>query len=221
LPTSAVATPNVANPSIKPTQTTSYYLQVTDANGCKSLKFDTVKITLTPPIQAFAGHDTSVAIGQPLQLLGMDLGNSGASIYEWSPAQGLNNPNIANPVATLNADFTYTLKLSTAEGCEGTAQITIKVFMTPEIYVPTGFTPNGDGKNDFLKAIPVGIKKFNYFRVFNRWGQMVFSTSSERQGWDGKISGKVQSTEVFIWIAEGVDFKGNKVFRKGTTVLMR
>jgi gliding motility-associated-like protein len=221
LPASAVPTPNVSNPSVKPTQTTSYYLQVTDGNGCKSLQFDTVKITLTPPIQAFAGNDTSVAIGQPLQLLGMDLGNSGASIYEWSPAQGLNNPDIANPIATLNADITYTLKLSTAEGCEGTDQITIKVFMTPEIYVPTGFTPNGDGKNDFLRAMPVGIKKFNYFRVFNRWGQMVFSTSSERQGWDGKISGKVQSTEVFIWIAEGVDFTGNKIFRKGTTILIR
>jgi gliding motility-associated-like protein len=151
----------------------------------------------------------------------VDLGNSGASIYQWLPAQGLNNANIANPIATLNADLTYTLKLSTPEGCEGFDQVTVKVFMEPEIYVPTGFTPDGNGKNDILRAIPVGIKKFNYFRVFNRWGEMVFSTSDERSGWDGKVGGKEQATEVFVWIAEGIDYKGNKIFRRGTTTLIR
>ena len=93
--------------------------------------------------------------------------------------------------------------------------------MAPEIYVPTGFTPDGNGKNDLLHAIPVGIKKFNYFRVFNRWGQMVFATTTERVGWDGKISGKLQSTGTYVWIVEGVDFKGNTIFRQGTTTLIR
>ncbi len=221
MPATAFVDPQSATPSIKPTQTTSYYLQVSDANGCTSLKYDTVTINVTPPIQAYAGVDTIVTVGQPLQLQGSDLGNSGANIYVWSPAVGLNDPNIQDPVATLNTDFTYTLTLSTPEGCEGSDKINIKVYEGPEIYVPTGFTPNGDGRNDVLRAIPVGMSKFLSFKVFNRWGQMVFSTQNQRMGWDGKISGKLQPTGTYVWLAEGLDYKGNKVFRKGVTTLIR
>ena len=88
-------------------------------------------------------------------------------------------------------------------------------------YVPSGFTPNGDSKNDVLRAIPVGMKQLNYFRVYNRWGQLVFSTNSERKGWDGKISGALQPTGTYVWIAEGLDYRGMKLFRKGVTTLIR
>ena len=221
MPSGAVTNPTLANAPVKPLQTSTYFLQVTDINGCKSLKYDTVVITITPPIQAFAGTDTMVAIGQPLQLMGMDLGNSGASVYTWTPSLGLNDPTIPDPVATLTDDITYTLTLATPEGCEGSDQVSIKVYAAPEIYVPSGFTPNGDGKNDVLRAIPVGMKKFNYFKIYNRWGQEVFSTVSEHRGWDGRISGVKQSTGTYVWIAEGIDYKGTKIQRKGVTTLIR
>ena len=220
LPASGLNNPAVANPPVKPAQTTPYYLQVTGANGCKS-RYDTVVITVTPPIQVFAGADSFIAVGQAIQLQGMDLGGSGANIYNWSPATGLSDPAIANPIATLNSDMTYTLTLSTAEGCQGTDQVTIKVYDTPEIYVPSGFTPNGDGLNDVLRAIPVGMKQFKYFRVFNRWGQQVFAASNPALGWDGKVSGVKQNTGTFVWIAEGVDYRGNPVVRKGVSTLIR
>jgi gliding motility-associated-like protein len=220
-PASAVINPTAQNPSIKPQQTMNFYLEVTDANGCKSLKKDTVLVDVVPAVQAFAGKDTLVGIGQPVQLIGLDLGNSGVTSYVWSPPTGLDDPNIPNPVATISQDIIYTLTLTTPEGCEGTDQILIRAFEGPEIYVPSGFTPNGDGKNDILRAFPVGMKEFRYFRVFNRWGEMIFSTPNYNRGWDGTIRGAKQATGSFIWTAEAVDYRGNVISRKGVVTLIR
>lgn len=220
-PASAVSDPHSSNPTVTPTQSTRYFLKVYNSYGCASLKQDTVLVSLVPSVQAFAGVDTSITVGQPLQLHGLDLNNSGATMFEWTPAYGLNDPNIPNPVATLDKDMTYTLRLTTPEGCTGSDIITVKVFKGPEIFVPTGFTPNGDGLNDLLRSFPVGMKEFHYFRVFNRWGQMIFSSAAETRGWDGKINGKLQPTGTYIWMVEAVDFRGNVIVRKGATTLIR
>ena len=221
LPASQVSDPHIFNPVVRPSQSSHYYLSVTDAHGCISLKYDTVFIELIPAVQAFAGRDTSVTVGQPLQLLGRELGNSGVTKFEWFPSTGLNNPRLANPIALPDKDITYKLTMVTPEGCEGSDFINVKVFSGPEIYVPGGFTPNSDGKNDKLKAIPVGIKDFHYFKIFNRWGQLIFSTSNESNGWDGTINGRLQPTGSFVWIVEGVDYKGNLIQRKGSVSLIR
>jgi gliding motility-associated-like protein len=115
----------------------------------------------------------------------------------------------------------YTLTATTGSGCKGVDEVNVKVYKGPEIYVPTAFTPNNDGLNDILKAIPVGIKEFRYFVVYNRWGQRVFYTNDANKGWDGKLSGTEQGNDSFIWMAEGVDDGGNKVVRKGTVVIVR
>lgn len=221
MPANLVSDPSLADPSIRPMQTMNYYLKVTDANGCKSLRSDSILVSVVPTVRAFAGRDTAVTIGQPLQLSGRDLGNSGASRFEWSPAWPLNDPFMANPVAVLDRDIKFTLTLTTAEGCMGTDDILVKVFQGPEIFVPTGFSPNGDGLNDVLKAIPVGMKEFRYFKVFNRWGELVFSTMNENKGWDGTIRGSRQATGSFVWMAEAVDHQGRVVVRKGVTNLLR
>jgi gliding motility-associated-like protein len=87
--------------------------------------------------------------------------------------------------------------------------------------VPTGFTPNGDGRNDVIRPIAVGLKQLEYFRIFNRWGEMVFQTSTNGAGWDGRIAGKDQGTNVFVWIVKGVDYTGKSFFAKGTVTLIR
>ena len=134
---------------------------------------------------------------------------------------GLDNFTSQNPVATVDKDITYQLKAITKDGCIATGQVNIKVVEKPQIYVPTGFTPNGDGKDDVLKALPVGIKEFKYLSVYNRWGQRIFYTTDASKGWDGTINGETQNTDVFIWIAEGKDYFGNLIVKKGTTVLIR
>jgi gliding motility-associated-like protein len=97
----------------------------------------------------------------------------------------------------------------------------VRVYKGPDIYVPTGFTPNGDGKNDKFIPFPVGVKQINYFRVFNRWGQMIFSTTRLNDGWDGRFGGAEQPTGTYVWMVQGVT-KDNKVItKKGTITLIR
>jgi len=166
---------------------------------------------------AFAGRDTAVVINQPLQL-----NASGGSFYQWLPSLGLSNPNINNPIATLSSDYSYYLRVSTPEGCAAVDTINIHVFQTnPDIFVPTAFTPNNDKLNDYLVPLPVGIEQFDFFKVYNRFGQLIFSTTEVGKGWDGKIDGKEQSTATFVWYVQGTDYTGKKIFKKGTSTLIK
>lgn len=95
------------------------------------------------------------------------------------------------------------------------------MYKGPEIYIATAFTPDGNGLNDELKAFPVGIKEFRYFRIYNRWGQLVFQTSDPGKGWDGRFNGARQPTGTFIWMAEATGYNGQLLVRKGTSTLIR
>ena len=89
------------------------------------------------------------------------------------------------------------------------------------IYVPKVFTPNSDGTNDVLKPILVGIQTFHYFSVYNRWGNLIYTTQDPNQGWDGTFKGVAQPVETYLWIAEGIDVNGKKIVQKGMTSLVR
>ena len=89
------------------------------------------------------------------------------------------------------------------------------------IFIPDAFTPNGDGLNDVVRPIAVGIQKINYFSIFNRWGQLVFKTTVNGYGWDGRIKGLVQGTNVFVWMVSAIDYTGKSLFLKGTVTLIR
>jgi gliding motility-associated-like protein len=212
---------NIASPSVKAKKNSTYFLTVSNAFGCNSISPDAVDVTVIPPVKIFAGNDTIAAINQPVQLKVTETSNAGVTQYSWSPGTFLNNSGIANPIAILPYDFRYIVTGTTPDGCEESDDILIKVYTGPEIYVPTGFTPNHDGLNDLLKAIPVGIKEFRYFRIFNRWGQMVFSSGNPAKGWDGKINGADQPSGTFVWMAEAVDYKGNLIRRKGVVTIVR
>ena len=208
-----------------PKQTTDYILTVNNA-GCPNSLTDTFHINVTQPIVVFAGNDTSIVANQPLQL-NATVSDPTANQFNWTPATGLNFTAIPNPVAIFNADqvggsVTYIVRATNPFGCFGQDTITIKLFKTgADIFVPGGFTPDGDGRNDILRPVCVGIKELNYFRVYNRWGQLVFSTSEIGKGWDGTISGQQQPTANFVYIAQGVDYTGKVIFKKGNVMLIR
>ncbi|HEY6504022.1 MAG TPA: gliding motility-associated C-terminal domain-containing protein, partial [Chitinophagaceae bacterium] len=200
-----------------PGRTTTYTLSVTDNNGCPSLTTDQVTVNVTPPIQVNTyPTDTVVFAGAQVPLLAI----SGGTYYTWSPAAGLDNPNIANPVATApaidGAVVTYQVTTTTDAGCQGDGSITIRVYKGPDIYVPNAFTPNNDGRNDQFIPYPVGIKQLNYFRVFNRWGQLLYSTTTLNKGWDGRLGGVEQASGVYVWMVEGVTMDNRKITKKGT-----
>lgn len=222
-PVSFLSAYNISNPVVTNPGSGSitYFLTVTGSNGCSSVKPDAVTVKVSKPAKVFAGNDTIVAINQYLRLFAVDVNHLGFTNYSWSPVYGLNDALAQSPVAQLDRDITYTVQVKTAEGCIGSDDIRVKVYKGPEIYVPNAFTPNNDQLNDIMKAIPVGIADFHYFRIFNRYGQLVFSTANPANGWDGIYQGVQQGTATFVWMAEAVDYLGNVLRRKGTFVLLR
>lgn len=219
-PVNYLSNPNILNPVVTPPRTTQYVLSSFDTRGCPKPGRDTVLITLLPKIQPFAGRDTAVIIGQPLQF-----NAEGGLSYLWTPSTGLSNPGIANPIGIYDGSFDdirYRVDVFNAAGCFDSAFIHVKIFKTvPSIFVPTAFTPNNDGLNDVIRPIAVGMKEIRYFRIYNRWGQLVFHTTTNGQGWDGRINGSPQATNVFVWMVSATDYLGNPYFRKGTVTLIR
>lgn len=221
-PATFLSNPLIAAPTAGSlTNSISYALSVTNNNGCSSLKNDTVQITVLPKAIIYAGRDTTLAIGQPLQLSATDINNTGFTIYQWTPSYGLDNLFSSSPTTILDKDILYSVTASNNIGCAATDNIKIKVYRGPDIYVPNAFTPDGNGTNDILKAIPVGLKEFHYFRIYNRWGNIVFNSNSPAKGWDGKNAGAKPLADSYIWIAEGVDYKGNIIQRKGTVIIIQ
>ena len=98
--------------------------------------------------------------------------------------------------------------------------IQVMVFQTlPNIFVPNAFVPGS--VNNELRPKAVGISSIDYFRVFNRWGQVVFETKELNKGWDGRMNGVIQSNGTYVWMISGTDYTGKKVVKKGTAVLIQ
>jgi gliding motility-associated-like protein len=221
-PATGLNDPAVFNPVLlAPTASVSFSLAVVDANGCNSLKDDSVSISVTAPAVLTVGNDTTSAIRQPLQLFSVDVNNSGFNMYAWSPTYGLDNPFATNPVTILDRDITYHVRAATSIGCEAFDTIKIKVYQGPELYVPNAFTPNNDGLNDYLKVIAIGMKEFHFFRIYNRYGELIFTTTDPVKGWDGRIKGKLQQTGTYVWMAEAVDYRGNLIQRSGNSIIVQ
>jgi len=183
-------------------------------NGCFSdTATGTVNIYRT---QAFAGNDTIAAAGQPVQLHG-----SGGVLYKWEPPFGLDDNNIQDPVATLQTDASYVLTAYTDVGCPTSDTILIKIYKGPAIYVPSAFTPNNDGKNDRFRCVAVGMTNIDFFNVYNRYGQLMYSSKNTREGWDGTLHGVEQPVGTYVWMVQGIDYHGAKHFEKGTVTLIR
>ncbi|RYY98896.1 MAG: T9SS type B sorting domain-containing protein, partial [Chitinophagaceae bacterium] len=220
-PTTYMTNPLTATPTVRPPDTMQYVFTVWDTlSGCPKPRRDTINVGVMPRIYPWAGNDTMVVAGQPVQLLA-----TGGVRYQWIPGTSLDNPNIANPVGLYSEDpeyINYLVRVYDARDCVDSARMRVRVFRTaPWIFVPTAFTPNGDGKNDVVRPIAVGMRKIEWFRIFNRWGQLVFETQVNGQGWDGTIKGRDQGSNVFVWVVKAVDFKGKEYFAKGTVTLIR
>jgi len=210
------------HPLASPLTNTDYVLSIMNA-GCPNPLRDTFHIAVHQKIVVDAGHDTAVVFNQPLQLHASS-NDPEANIYSWDPETGLDNAFTPDPVATLGShidSIRYVVKAATEVGCFGLANILVKVFKTlPDIFVPNAFTPDGT-TNTIFRPIPVGIADFHYFRVYNRYGQLVYSTTVAGRGWDGRVNGRLQDPGTYVWAVEGISFQGKLVFHKGTMVMVR
>ncbi|MBV9986777.1 MAG: gliding motility-associated C-terminal domain-containing protein [Chitinophagaceae bacterium] len=157
--------------------------------------------------------------GKPATLHAREFG----ARYLWQPAIGLSDLRAQSPVATLRSEQEYTVQIISAQDCITTDTVVVKIFGAAEVFVPKGFTPNGDGQNDRLYPTLVQFQKLNYFKIFNRWGNLVFQTNDTTpgNGWDGRYNGKDQPAGTYAWILEAVDADGNLVQRSGNVLLLR
>jgi gliding motility-associated-like protein len=143
--------------------------------------------------------------------------------YVWLPVTGVAAPTAATTSITVNETTQYTVAITSDIGCVTTDTILIKIIPGTDIFVPQGFTPNNDTQNDRLYPILVGMRQLNYFKVFNRWGNMLFSTNdaAANAGWNGVYLGQPQPTGAYTWIAEAIDLQGRVLRKTGTVLLLR
>jgi gliding motility-associated-like protein len=120
-------------------------------------------------------------------------------------------------------DNTYVVRLAIADtsGCTDTVNHFIKVLDNCYVAVPTAFTPNGDGLNDYLYPLNAYKATDLLFKIFNRGGQLVFETKDWTVKWDGTIRGTKQASGVYVWMLNYTDPDGKKISLKGTTFLIR
>ncbi|MBC9913667.1 PKD domain-containing protein [Chitinophaga varians] len=199
-----------------PVDTTRFTVTVTDTLGCPKKVTASVLVQVVPQVHAFAGNDTIVMLNIPFQLLA-----TGGVRYTWTPVTGLNNPNIPNPVTLINRDVTYTVTAYSKEGCTGADDIFVRFIAGPEIYIPNAFSPNGDGLNDVFRPIPVGMVQMDFFRVFDRWGKLMYDNTTYMKGWDGRVNGQPAAVGTYVWVVQGRDINHKTVLRKGTVTLIR
>jgi gliding motility-associated-like protein len=223
-PATFLSDTNAAAPVVEsPTHTVTYALTISDADGCQSKNADSVTIAVTPPFHVNAGNDTVVTVGQPFPLYASTSVPANQLTFQWTPTTGLDNSQAQSPTADLTQPeaIAYIVQAMTADGCPASDTVVIDVYSEVKIFVPNAFTPNNDGHNDVLHWKTPGIRDFQNFSVFNRWGQQVFTTANRDGAWDGTLNGRKLEPGTYVWIAQGIDYKGSLVQGRGTVMLIQ
>jgi gliding motility-associated-like protein len=183
----------------------SYSLTVTDAEGCVASGNISFTAPLVPQLNAWIGStgqsSATVSLGSSIAL---DAGFNQAGVsYQWTPATDLSNANAASTSLTASTEGSATyIVQATAGNC--VARDTVTVVVTANFRgIPTAFTPNGDGSNDRFRPIDLDGRFVKSFRVFNRWGQVVYDNAQISDGgWDGTFKGEDQPKDVYLYILE-------------------
>jgi gliding motility-associated-like protein len=147
--------------------------------------------------------------------------------YGWEPRVGLNNYSTATPVFNYGKQVEYQIRMVSSGGCITVDTMTVRVANQQEpnapcdFFIPNAFSPNGDGRNDTYFPFTVNIKEIKFFRIFNRWGELVFETKAFGEGWNGVYKNKPQPGDVYVWTAEAICYDGTVIRRSGNVLLLR
>jgi gliding motility-associated-like protein len=149
--------------------------------------------------------------------------------YEWAPAENIqcNDAPCSLPVITVKKDICYTVKATNLYGCSGSDTVCISTFCTnAQVFVPNAFTPRGLAANSKFMVRASGIASVKSFRVFNRWGRIVFEKNNfapndPAYGWDGYVNGKLADMGVYVYTVEVVCDNGTPYTYKGNVTLLQ
>lgn len=183
------------------------------------LKGDSVKVVLPISPSSFtlfvlADIDTVLS---PLRK------DPGYTQFEWYPSTYLNNPLIEHPLFKSNKSINYTLtRTEVLTACKVEDIYIMDVSNLVVVSIPRAFTPNNDNLNDILKIeYGAGLKVFNFLKIFNRWGNIVFQTTNLNQGWDGNVNGNPQEMDAYTYFISYVTYKDEPVSKTGSFILLR
>ncbi len=187
-------------------------------SGCPQSQVMVVHSVLGKPL-ANVTANTTILYGSSVQL------NADSEVYYWwKPNDGsLNNPNISDPIATPGVTTIYTVYGMDQYGCVDSQQVIIRVDSNMHECIPTGFTPNGDGLNDIFRPVGIRFQNLVDFRIYNRWGQQIFYTTSPEKGWDGTFNGVVQDLGTYFYtiIVARPGGDGENIVYKGDVTLIK
>lgn len=181
--------------------------------------------TYTPFTVSITPSDTAISRYTTVQLNSSVSGGIGTS-YWWKPAYYLSCEHCTDPIASPPHTTQFELLAKNEFYCTDTAIAIVRTFSQEGVYIPSAFTPNGDGKNDILYIVSgPEVTQVKSFTIYNRWGQIVFNkqnfpANSPLYGWDGKLGGKESGSQVYVYYVS-VMSKGKEVRFKGTVTLVR
>ena len=221
-PASTLDDPTSADPIATPDVTTVY--TVLAYEGSCLPDSHSVRVVVHPLPTVNAGSDETIVAGNSVNL---NASGTDISTYAWSPDQTLSCNTCSSPIASPYGTTTYTVTVATDFGCKAKDDVTIFVLCDEgQLFIPNTFSPNGDGDNDVFYPRGIGLRSIRSFRVYNRWGELVY----ERQGiqlndavtaWDGTYKGNKLSPDVFVYVLEGVCEGGEIMTWKGDISLVR
>jgi gliding motility-associated-like protein len=224
-PSTFLSATNIPNPTSTPDSTITYNVIVADSVGCYA---DTSLVTVhtfnKPTVNA--GPDLTIPYNNPFTINATYSNN--IANYAWSPmSNSLSCSNCATPSGIGVLTDTYSIDITSTDGCKASDTVIVYVACDKaNLYVPTAFTPNGDGINDYFGPITRGYKLINKLIVYNRWGQKIFEKSNftpniPTLGWNGLYNNIPLETQAYIWYVEATCDLGEKISAKGTVVLMK
>jgi PKD repeat protein len=217
---------SIKNPVATPAENTEYSVIVSDSAGCYS-DTATASVQVYPLPAVDAGPDRVIPYNSSFTLA--PVYNATVAAYLWEPAVGLSCNNCPAPSGTLLQSTTYTIKTTSVQGCTASDKITLAIACeNRNLLLPTAFSPNGNGINEYFYPITRGYRIIKKFVIFNRRGNKVFerqnfAPNDRSAGWNGIIRGAetVTTTESFVWYVEAECEQGELVTSKGTVVLVK
>jgi gliding motility-associated-like protein len=217
--------PSINNPFVNPTLNTTYTVTATNAAGCTATASMSVGVASISVDATVVGPD-SIYLGQTATLLATSTSTGGMVSYQWIPTTGLSNPLAAETTASPTEDSTIYTVIAQVDGrCPDTAQVVVylrnEICIEPYIFVPNAFSPNGDQHNDLFIVRFTDITELE-FRVWNRWGEIVYQTTDiNAAGWDGSYKGKDATPDSYAWYVRIKCGDGNDFIRQGNVTLFK
>ena len=199
-----------------PDENTIYRVNVTDDNGCVNKDSLVVMVQQLPIVYP---RDTTLIIGEEVQL---DVSQKGISTYIWSPDNFISCAECPDPIFSAMESVSYQVAVTDTSGCFTISYpFNLNVKKIYSVDVPQAFSPNGDGINDVIFVKGWGIKELISFRVFNRFGQVVYESSDLNEGWDGTYKGRAQPMETYTYMVQVKTQEYGVLQKTGTIKLLR